>query len=115
MLRCYSYSSSEKSLITGFELWEAMKPEGYADPEGKYDQNTIYLCQMYMRERVNCDKIETIFRNRTKDGQSGCPAVTEIITVSMVSSLKYEVQYVHNAGLRRVQPNSPKDPRTDAI
>ena len=38
LLRCYSYSSSERSLITGFELWEAMKPEGYVDPEGKYDQ-----------------------------------------------------------------------------
>ena len=38
LLRCYSYSSSERPLITGFELWEAMKPEGYVDPEGKYDQ-----------------------------------------------------------------------------
>ena len=40
---------------------------------------------MYMRERINCDRIEDIFRNRTKDGQSGCPAVTEIITVSKVN------------------------------
>lgn len=90
LLRCFSYSSSEKSLIAAFELWEAMKPEGYVDPEGKYDQNTIYLCQMYMRERVNCDRIETIFRNRTKDGQSGCPAVTEIITVANVRQTEIE-------------------------
>ena len=88
LLRCYSYSASEKSLITVFELWEAMKPEGFVDPEGKYDQNTIYLCQMYMRERLNCDKVEGILRSRTKDGQTGCPAVTEIITVSRVSILQ---------------------------
>lgn len=70
----------------GFELLEALKAQDAETPEGEFDNSTLTLCEIYMRSRVNCDKVEEILHRRQSvaDAGDGNNHLSELVTIARV-------------------------------
>ncbi len=69
------------------ELYEAVKSDDPSSPEGELDNPLLTLCEIYMRFRVNCDRVEAILSKRGRSGQHSAIGEVELrqfITVAQV-------------------------------